>query len=361
MSDAERLRDGWPSTGSRLGTGSRPDTGSLSSALPALRGAGLCVLGLAATWVLANLVPVLHWRDAVALNDFTQLSHPRVDEVANTLLGLLNPLLYTLWALLLVAVAILRRRPRVALAVALVLPAAPLSAELLKPLLAHPHARVGYQWIGAASWPSGHATAAMTLVLCALLVAPRRLRPTVALLGSAFAIAVGVSLLLLAWHMPSDVLGGYLLAALFGSLALAALRVGEARRPATVSRRLGVESTLLKRRAAAPAGARPAGWGARPAGWGPRPAGWGPRPAGWGPRPSAGGPRPGAGRAPEEDLLTPAMILLAGTLALLVLALMRPGQLASFAGAHHLVLLAVAAIALLAASISSALTLALRS
>ncbi len=86
--------------------------------------------------------------------------------------SLLDPLLYTVWALLLVAVELLRRRPRVALAIAVVLPAAPGIAELLKPLLAHPHDSVGMQWIGPASWPSGHATAAMTLVLCALLVAP---------------------------------------------------------------------------------------------------------------------------------------------------------------------------------------------
>jgi membrane-associated phospholipid phosphatase len=271
------------------------------SAALALRAAALCVLGLAATWVLAELVPAVHWRDAVALNAFTQLDHPRVDRLANDLLGLLDPLLYTLWASLLVAVALLRRRPRVALAVTVVLPAAPLCAELLKPLLAHTHDHAGFQWIGAASWPSGHATAAMTLVLCALLVAPHRLRPTVAVLGSAFALAVGLSLLILAWHMPSDVLGGYLLAALFASLALAALRVAERRQPSGE-----------------------AGWRG-------------------------------------EDLLAPAVIVLAGTLATAVAVLVRAGQVASFASGHHLVVAAGAGLAALVAAISAALTLALRS
>jgi membrane-associated phospholipid phosphatase len=185
--------------------------------------AALCVLALAATWVLAELVPATHLRDAILLYRFTELSRPRIDTLGNGLLGLLSPLLYTLWALLIVAVALLRRRLRVALAVVIVLPAAPLSAELLKPLLAHAHASVGYLSIGSASWPSGHATAAATLALCALLAAPRALRPTVAALGALFVAAVGVSLLVLAWHMPSDVLGGYLLAALYVSLAAAAL------------------------------------------------------------------------------------------------------------------------------------------
>jgi membrane-associated phospholipid phosphatase len=189
----------------------------------ALWAALLCALAMAATWALAELVPAIHLRDAVLLNDFTKLERPRVDRFANHLLHLLDPLLYTVWALLIVAVALLRRRPRVALAVAVVLPAAPGIAELLKPLLAHAHDRVGYQWIGAASWPSGHATAAMTLVLCALLVTPHRLRPLVAALGCAFAVAVGCSLLILAWHMPSDVLGGYLLAALCVSLTIVAM------------------------------------------------------------------------------------------------------------------------------------------
>ncbi len=183
----------------------------------------MCVVAMALTWTLAALVPAVHWRDAIVLNDFTKLGRPRVDTLASDLLHLLDPLLYTVWALLLVAVALLRGRLRVALAIAVVLPAAPGIAELLKPLLAHPHDSVGWQWVSAASWPSGHATAAMTLVLCALLVTPHGLRPLVAALGCAFAVAVGCSLLILAWHMPSDVLGGYLLAALCVSLTIVAM------------------------------------------------------------------------------------------------------------------------------------------
>ena len=57
------------------------------------------------------------------------------------LLHLLEPALYILWGVILMAVALSRRRPLVALAVGLVLGLAPLTAETLKPLLAHPHAR----------------------------------------------------------------------------------------------------------------------------------------------------------------------------------------------------------------------------
>jgi membrane-associated phospholipid phosphatase len=71
----------------------------------------------------------------------------------------------------------------------------------------------------------------MTLVLCAALVAPSRLRPLVSTLGALYALAAGCSLLILAWHMPSDVLGGYLVATLWAALAVACLRLADRRWP----------------------------------------------------------------------------------------------------------------------------------
>jgi len=202
----------------------RPPAGALGIAM-------LCLLGLAATWCVAALVPAAHARDARTLYDFTLLNRGSVEGVANGLLDMLGTLTATIWACLLVAIALWRRRPRVALAVALVMALAPLSAEALKPLLAHSHAVVDGIYINAASWPSGHATAALTLAFCAVLVAPVRMRPAVLALGLVFAAAVGFSLLILAWHMPSDVLGGYLLASLWISLTVAALRATERRWP----------------------------------------------------------------------------------------------------------------------------------
>jgi len=106
---------------------------------------------------------------------------------------------------------------------------APATAELLKPLLAHPHAPIYGDEISAASWPSGHASAATALAMSVVLVAPHRLRPTVALLGAIFAAAVGFSLVLLAWHLPSDVVGGYLVGTFWTALAVAGLRKAESR------------------------------------------------------------------------------------------------------------------------------------
>jgi membrane-associated phospholipid phosphatase len=189
--------------------------------------AAACVAGLALTWILAALVPVTHDKDAFALYDFTRLDRPAIEAPARLLLDLLEPAFFIVWGLVLVAVALSRGRVRVALAVALVLSLAPASAELLKPLLAHPHAEVVPLYINGASWPSGHATAATALFWCVLLVAPSSLRRALGLAGVVLLAAVGCSLLLLAWHMPSDVIGGYLLGTLWFALALLGLRASD--------------------------------------------------------------------------------------------------------------------------------------
>jgi membrane-associated phospholipid phosphatase len=88
--------------------------------------------------------------------------------------------------------------------------------------------------IGAASWPSGHATAATVLALSAVLVVPVRFRPAMLVGALAFMLAVGAALLIRRWHLPSDVLGGYLLGVLWVSLALAAVRASERRWPPRV-------------------------------------------------------------------------------------------------------------------------------
>jgi membrane-associated phospholipid phosphatase len=204
-------------------------------AVSALGVAALCVVGLALVWTLASQVPILRLKDAVALYDFTLLSGPRIDRPLSVLLHLLEPAQFVLWGVALVAVALARERPRVALAVVALMTLAPLTSETLKPLMAHPHDQIGSVSIDTASWPSGHSTAALALVLAAILVAPRRLRPLVASLGAAFALAVGCALLILAWHMPSDVIGGYLVAGLWAALLVAALRAAERRWPTRAS------------------------------------------------------------------------------------------------------------------------------
>ncbi|MEA2457113.1 MAG: hypothetical protein QOC95_85, partial [Thermoleophilaceae bacterium] len=109
------------------------------------------------------------------------------------------------------------------------------SSQVLKPLLAH-HRELYYTQfklnnVRDASFPSGHATAAMALALAVLFVVPRSYRPLAATLGALFTVAVSFSVLILDWHFPSDVVGGFLIATAFGLATFAALRYAGERWP----------------------------------------------------------------------------------------------------------------------------------
>jgi membrane-associated phospholipid phosphatase len=199
----------------------------------ALCGAGIGVLLLVALWYVAFHVGAVRQADATILDGFLGLDGPRVDHVANFVAGLCDPKPYVFLAALPVLVAFLRGRPRVAVTIALILLCANETTELLKPLLAA-HRDHATMPVDAASWPSGHATAAMSLCMCWVIAVSARWRPAVGAAMAAFAIAVSYSFLALGWHYPSDVLGGFLVAAVWASVWIAALSIYEYRRRSTV-------------------------------------------------------------------------------------------------------------------------------
>ena len=208
----------------------------------ALLAALACFAGLLLTLVLAYFAPPFGGRDAATLQGFVDLNRPRITTLLSHVAHLADPAPYGLIGLALVIIALLRRRARVAVAIVVVLMAAAVTTESLKPLLSHPRPQewLGKGQIAAASWPSGHATAAMALALCGVLAVPARWRPAAATAGGLFALAVAYSILVLGWHFPSDVIGGYLVAGLWTSLAAAAiLRLDELRPPTIVPKRAG--------------------------------------------------------------------------------------------------------------------------
>jgi membrane-associated phospholipid phosphatase len=175
--------------------------------------------------VLAYFAPPFGGRDAATLQGFVDLNRPRLTPLLSHVAHLADPAPYGLIGLALVVVALARHRGRVALAIAVVLICSAVTSESLKPLLSHPRPQewLGKGQIAAASWPSGHATAAMALALCAVLAVPARWRAAAATAGGLFALAVAYAILALGWHFPSDVIGGFLVAALWTSLAAAAI------------------------------------------------------------------------------------------------------------------------------------------
>ena len=199
----------------------------------ALIAALACLGGLGVTLVLAYFAPPFGGRDAATLQGFVDLNRPRLTPLLSDVAHIANPAPYALIGLALILAALARHRGRVALAIAVILIGSEATTQLLKPLLAHPRPQewLGSGQIAAASWPSGHATAAMALALCAILAVPARWRPAAAAAGGLFSIGVAYAILSLGWHFPSDVIGGFLVAGLWTSLAVAVVARWDERRP----------------------------------------------------------------------------------------------------------------------------------
>jgi membrane-associated phospholipid phosphatase len=190
-----------------------------------------CAAGAALVWVAVAMSTQARWLDVAAEHGFLGLRASRLAPFAETFSRTVGPVTLVVGGVLFVAIALARRRPRIAAAVAVILIGANVTTQVLKPALAIPRFS---EWLGTAqitpgSWPSGHSTAAMSLVLCAVLVASPRLRPTVAAVGAVFAVAIGYALVGMGWHYPSDVLGGFLVAGAWALVAAAAVRAADAR------------------------------------------------------------------------------------------------------------------------------------
>jgi membrane-associated phospholipid phosphatase len=172
-------------------------------------------------WLTAYHLAPFEAIDQRTFDGFLGLSRPATARWAEHLSHLADPGPFALFAAALVLGALARRAPRIAIAVAVILLGSNLTTQLLKPALALPQPLPG---IDTATWPSGHATAAMALVLCLQLVVPARVRPLAAALGGLLALGVVYSVLILGHHEPSDILGGFLVAGTWTGLVVAALR-----------------------------------------------------------------------------------------------------------------------------------------
>jgi membrane-associated phospholipid phosphatase len=171
---------------------------------------------------------------------------PSGNGLADAIASLGDPLPMLAMLVVACAIGLLRGRPRSVLAALLVVLGANLTTQLLKALLAHPRVKlaIGGDPFEPNTFPSGHATAAASIAVAYAFVLPAAFRDLALTVGAAFALAVGVAVVVIAWHYPSDVLGAYLVVACWGFAVLAAMRAIVPRRPraAGVSRRAPLPS-----------------------------------------------------------------------------------------------------------------------
>jgi membrane-associated phospholipid phosphatase len=173
-----------------------------------------CALLAVAVWALAFHVGFAGRADGAIAQAFIRLQAPCTEQLARWLAALGGIVALALCGATAVATAICRGLPARAAGVAVLLVGANLTAQLLKVALAHPRYQsvLGPNQVGAESWPSGHATAAMSMVLATVMVTPKRWQPVVGGLGGVYAAGIAYAILLLDWHYPSDVIGGFLVA-----------------------------------------------------------------------------------------------------------------------------------------------------
>ena len=208
---------------------SRPHRRRTDRITPAAAGSVLCVILLAVTGYVALAGSHVRALDATVLRGFRSLDVSGADRPLSGIAHLVDPVPYLIAGIVLVVVALRRGRRDHAIVVTVLLLGSGATSQALKHALAQPRLVnwLGADQIGDASWPSGHATAVMALALSAVLVSRAGHRRWAALAGGALAAAVATAVLALAWHFPSDVLGGFLVAATWALGLVAALELRE--------------------------------------------------------------------------------------------------------------------------------------
>ncbi|MBW9207716.1 phosphatase PAP2 family protein [Mumia sp. zg.B53] len=162
----------------------------------------------------------------------------------------------------LVSMAALRQRFAAAVGAVAVVAAANITTQVLKRVVLD-RPDHGYGW-HVNSLPSGHTTAAVSLVVAALLVAPLALRGLVVLVGTGAIVLTGVSTVVAGWHRPSDVLAALAVGLFWGAAVVLVLAL----RRAGPSSGTTVGSLFFALVGAAVAGAVLLGLGVRPyGGW----------------------------------------------------------------------------------------------
>lgn len=200
-------------------------------------GALCCAAALLVLAVLVFGLGAVQRLDADAMGRLMTPTGEQAGPAVNAMAHFGGPLFVLLAAVAACAIALRRRRPFDALAVVVLVAGANLTTQAIKTVLSEHRIQpvfVNHEMLPAGIFPSGHATGAASIALAFLLVTPRSWRAPVVALALAFVLAVDVSVLILAWHYPSDVIAATLVACGWGLVALAVRRALEARsaRPA---------------------------------------------------------------------------------------------------------------------------------
>ena len=147
---------------------------------------------------------------------------PRVRGAAPVLLQTISVGSLALVMVVLLSVAILRRERVMAGVAAAVVAGSVTTTEVLKHWV---FTRPLFLDNTIQSYPSGHSTVGLSVVIAAILVQSPKGRTLAAVLGIPYALAIGTATVVAGWHRPSDVFGAYLVVGAWSFVGIAFLRV----------------------------------------------------------------------------------------------------------------------------------------
>ena len=191
--------------------------------MPASRRFGFAALLAVGGFVVAYAALILTETGQQLENMALRGAHQELDEIKAESIAELHEVSMASFAVavaIVMGVALLRRRPRLALTVALIMGVSVVIAEVAKRLLPRPDlADTPPNWLHN-SFPSGHVTVAVAIGIGAVIVAPYALRWLVTIGSASFAAAISMDVATAGWHRLSGVIGAMLLVIAVASIGL---------------------------------------------------------------------------------------------------------------------------------------------
>lgn len=185
----------------------------------ALLAAAAGAIGLLWTWAIA----FSDWGVRTDQRLYVELAERRpagATQVAIDATQFGNPGWFSLLVVLVLAVPLVRRRWAVLAAVAILIVGANLTTQVLQELtFGDRHVLLQPR----AYWPSGHTTAVLSVGLGLAIGVPRWLRLPAAVVAVAGTVVMGWALVVVATHLPSDVIAAVFVCGIWGSLVVAGL------------------------------------------------------------------------------------------------------------------------------------------
>ncbi|MBS1844704.1 MAG: phosphatase PAP2 family protein [Actinobacteria bacterium] len=183
---------------------------------------------------------VFDWLSSLEYTTPTSYQYTVYGHVARAITFFAEPVPLLIVVSLGCAYAFVRRRPADALAGVVVVGGANLTTQILKHVFAHDRAEPFLAHVpDLTTFPSGHVTGAASMVLALIWAADPGRRRVAAWAGTTYLFLVGVSVLVLEWHFPSDVLGALAVTGAWGFGVLAVRLWSAGRKPPPSGRRAG--------------------------------------------------------------------------------------------------------------------------